>query len=132
MPEPDMIGPDLNTLLESVACARDHLDPDHRQACDAARAKLVDVDGHPTPRYQAYMRFQDEYHTKLRAWQEGYAQASADPMKLQAWPLEGGSYHHDADAALTRWETLGFKQEIDAAIAVLKGQASPDHGARAR
>ena len=64
------------------------LSPALQKAYDAATAKLMDHDGNPTPHYQAYMNYQDDYNSKVRAWQRAYANAFSDPMKLQQWPLQ--------------------------------------------
>jgi hypothetical protein len=100
------------------------LSPAMKQAYDAATAKLQDKDGNPTPHYQAYLNYQDAYNTKVRSWQRAYAIAFTDPMKLQQWPIQGRSYHEDADAAMDQWVGLGFKNEIDNAIATLAAQGT--------
>lgn len=93
-----------------------------KAAYDAATAKLMDKDGNPTPHYQAYMQFEDEWKSKVRAWHKAYADAFTNPMKLQNWPIDGTSYQDDADEAMDRWSGLGFKQEIENAIATLAAQ----------
>lgn len=89
-----------------------------------ARAILMDKDGNPTPHYQAYMKYQDEYKGKVKALQEAYANALTDPMKLQNWPIEGVSYQNDVDKAIDRWVSLGFKEEIENALATLAAQGN--------
>lgn len=98
--------------------------PDLQKALDAARAKLQDQDGNVTPHYQAYMQFQDAYNSKLRAWHKAYAAAFTDPMKLQNWPIDGVSYEDDANQAMDRWIGLGFKEEIENALATLAAQGT--------
>jgi hypothetical protein len=93
-----------------------------KAAYDAAQAKLTDKDGNVTPHYQAYMDREEEYKSKVRAWQRAYAAVFTDPMKLQNWPMEGRQYHDDADEAMDRWTALGFKPEIETAIAQLAAQ----------
>jgi hypothetical protein len=95
-----------------------------KAAYDAATAKLMDKDGNPTPHYQAYMQYEDEYKSKVKAWQRAYAAAFTDPMKLQNWPIQGTSYQDDADEAMDRWTGLGFKQEIENAINTLAAQGT--------
>jgi len=95
------------------------LNPAMKSAFDKAQAKLVDKDGNATPHYEAYMRYDDEWKSKVRAWYRAYAAAATDPVKLQAFPLEGTLYHDDADKAMDRWTSLGFKGEIEDAIATL-------------
>jgi hypothetical protein len=93
-----------------------------KKAYEDARAKLMDKDGNVTPHYEAYMRFEDEYKSKVKKWTQAYAAAYTDPMRLQNWPIEGRSYHEDADEAMDRWVGLGFKPEIEKAIATLAAQ----------
>jgi hypothetical protein len=95
-----------------------------KQAYEAAQAKLMDKDGNPTPHYQAYVRFEDEYKSKVKVRDEAYASAFSDPMKLQHWPIEGRTYQNDADKAMDRWVSLGFKLEIENAIATLAAQGN--------
>jgi hypothetical protein len=99
-------------------------DSNKQKAYDEARAKLLDQEGNPTAHYRAYLRYEAEYKAKVKAWHEAQASASSDPMKLQNWPIEGVSYHDDADKAMDRWVSLGYKQEIENAIAILTAQGA--------
>jgi|GEM_PF-2542827 len=98
------------------------MDPSIKQAYEATQAKLTDKDGNPTPHYQAYRRFEDEYNSKVKARDKAYAAAFTDPKKLQNWPIEGRIYQDEVDKAMDRWVSLGFKFEIENAIAALKAQ----------
>lgn len=100
------------------------LTPAMKQAYDRAQAKLVDQDSNPTAHYQAYLQYQDEYRGKVRSWHKAYANAFTDPMKLQAWPVEGTSYHDEADEAMDRWVSFGFKHEVEDALATLAAQGT--------
>jgi hypothetical protein len=90
-----------------------------QQAYKAAQAKVMDQEGNPTPQYQAYLRFEDEYKNKVKTRDDAYAAALADPMKFQNWPIVGKSYADDINKAMDRWASLGFKHEIESAIATL-------------
>ena len=103
------------------------MDSSMKQAYEAAQAKLTDKDGNPTPHYEAYMRFEDEYKSKVKIRDKAYASALSDPMKFQHWPIEGRAYQDDADKALDRWVGLGFKSEIENAIAALAAQGNDVH-----
>ena len=46
-----------------------------KAAYEAAKAKLMDADGNPTPHYQKYMEYEDDYKSKVRAWHKAYAAA---------------------------------------------------------
>lgn len=70
------------------------------------------------------LQFEDAYKNKVKAWQKAYAAAFTDPMKLQNWPNEGVLYQNDADEAWDRWVSLGFKNEIENAIATLAAQGT--------
>jgi hypothetical protein len=93
-------------------------------AYERTKAVLMDKDGNPTPHYTSYMQYEDEYKSKIRAWHKAYAAVFTDPMKLQNWPIDGTSYHDDADDAMDRWVGLGFKMEIENAIATLAAQGT--------
>lgn len=95
-----------------------------KAAYDAATAKLMDKDGNTTPHYEAYMRYEDEYKSKVKAMNKAYANAFTDPAKLQMWPIEGKTYQDDVDEAWDRWSSFGFKQEIENAIATLAAQGT--------
>lgn len=89
-----------------------------------ALAKLIDKDGNITPHYQAYMRYEDIYKNKVKARDKAYSSALSDPMKQQQWPIDGVSYQNDVDEAWDRWMGLGFKMEIEKAIATLDAQGT--------
>lgn len=98
------------------------MNPALKAAYEAAQAKLMDNNGNVTPHYQSYMQYEEEYKNKVRTWHRAYASAFTDPMKLQNWPIDGKLYHDDADEALDRWVGLGFKEEIENALATLAAQ----------
>jgi hypothetical protein len=95
-----------------------------KAAYDAATAKLMDKDGNVTPHYQAYMQYEDEHKSKVKARNKAYADAFTDPMKLQAWPINGVPYQDDVDEAWNRWVALGFKEDIEKAINTLAAQGT--------
>ena len=98
--------------------------PELQAAYEKARAKLMDAEGNPTAKYQAYLQYEDQYKDKLKAWRRAYAAAFTDPMKLQNWPIEGTVYHDEADEAMDRWVGLGFKEEIENAFDTLGAQGT--------
>lgn len=95
-----------------------------KKAYDDANAKLMDKDGNPTPHYQAYMQYEEAWRDKVKAWHRAYSNAMADPMKLQNWPIDGVQYQDEADEAMDRWNSFGFKPEIENAIAILAAQGT--------
>ena len=95
-----------------------------KAAYEKAKSVLMDKDDNATPHYEAYMRYEDEWKEKVRAWHKAYANAFTDPMKLQTWPIDGTLYQDDADEAMDRWTGLGHKQEIENAIATLAAQGT--------
>ena len=100
------------------------LSDDLKQAYADATAKLMDKDGNVTPHYQAYMNFEDEHKSKVKARNKAYSAAFTDPMKLQQWPQDGVPYQDDVDEAWNRWMGLGFKEEIEKAINTLAAQGT--------
>ena len=71
------------------------LKPEMQAAYDKARAKLMDAEGNPTAKYQAYLQYEEQYKDKVKAWRRAYAAAFTDPAKLQNWPIEGTVYHDE-------------------------------------
>lgn len=91
---------------------------------EKARAILLDKDGNPTSNYQAYMKYEDEWREKVKAYNEAYENASTNPLNLQRWPIEGRLFQHDIDQAWDRWIALGFKNEIENAISILSSSTT--------
>ena len=89
---------------------------------EKAKATLIDKAGNPTPAYQAYMKYEDEWRKKITAYDTEYASALANPLKLQQWPNQGKLYQHEAEEASNRWIALGFKNEIENAVTILAAQ----------
>ena len=89
-----------------------------------AITKLMDKDGNATPHFEAYMRYEHVYKSKLKARNKAYSAALTDPMKRQQWPQDGVSYQDDVDEAWDRWVGLGFKLEIETAIDSLAAQGT--------
>lgn len=100
------------------------LNAEMKKDYEDAKAKIMDKDGNPTPHYEAYLRWGDEYKSKVKAWNRAYTNAFSDPLKLNRWPIEGRAYHEDADDAMDRWVGFGFKQEIENAMATLAAQGT--------
>jgi hypothetical protein len=100
------------------------LSDDLKQAYADATAKLMDKDGNVTPHYQAYMQYEDDWKSKVKAKNKAYSNAFTDPMKLQQWPQDGVPYQDDIDEAWDRWMGLGFKVEIEKAMATLAAQGT--------
>jgi len=98
------------------------LSDEMKAAYEKVKAVLVDKDNKATPQYTAYMKYQEKYNDKVKAWQRAYANAFTDPMRLQNWPNEGKLYHEDANEAMQQWIGLGFKEDIDKALATLAAQ----------
>jgi hypothetical protein len=101
-----------------------HLSPELKAAYDEAAATLMDSEGDPTKHYEKYLEYQDEYRGKVRAWNKAFAASFTDPAKRQQWPIEGRSYHEEANEAWDRWQGFGHKQEIENALAILSAQGT--------
>jgi hypothetical protein len=89
---------------------------------EKARTILMDKSGKPTDHYTAYLQYSNEWQTKMNSYNEAYSKALADPMKLQRWPIEGKQYRAEIDSAWNKWIALGFKNEIEGAVNILKSQ----------
>jgi hypothetical protein len=72
------------------------LDNDLKKTYEDAQSMLIDKNGNPTPHYKAYMEYHEEWKNKVNS--------------------------NDVDQAMDRWVTLGFKQEIENALATLAAQ----------
>ena len=90
-----------------------------QQAYATARAVLQDVNGDPTPHFNIYKQYEEAYNSKVKAYQRAYADAFTSPAKLQNWPIDGVSYQNDVTDAANDWSSLGFKIEIETAMATL-------------
>ncbi|GAA3925259.1 hypothetical protein GO495_03905 [Chitinophaga oryziterrae] len=98
------------------------LNDEMKKSVDKAHAVLMDANGDSTPHYEKYVESRDKYQTAVRTRDKQYANALSDPMKLQMWPMQGKTYQDDVDFAWDQWQSFGFKQEIDEAIAILASQ----------
>jgi len=98
------------------------LNDDMKKALAKANATLMDKEGNTTVHFEKYLQYRDEYQEAVRTRDKQYANALSDPMKLQMWPIQGKTYQDDVDFAWDKWQSFGFKQEIEEAIAVLASQ----------
>jgi hypothetical protein len=98
------------------------LNDEMKKAIADATAVLMDKDGNPTPHYDAYLRQEDDYRSKVKARNHEYANAASDPMKLQMWPMNGKLFQDEIDEAFAKWQGFGFKVEIDKAMDTLAAQ----------
>jgi len=82
----------------------------------------MDADGNftgYTPRHASYRHNQKALADARSAFALAYAQAMADPVTGQAWPVTSSKYQNDVDQAYNDWRDMGG-QEIDDAIATLQ------------
>ncbi|MFN0249065.1 MAG: hypothetical protein ACKV2T_19430 [Kofleriaceae bacterium] len=104
--------------------SKQELNDDLKKAYEEAAAVLVDKDGNATPQYEKYIQYQDEYKSKLRTRNREYANAFTDPLRLQAWPINGVVYQDDVDDAARRWTALGHKEKIERALNTLDARGT--------
>jgi hypothetical protein len=78
--------------------------------------ELIDAEGKPTPRFQAYKHYRAEYERRLKDLQRRDREVHRDPFELQRWPMERKVLADRVDQAMKDWEVLGFKSEVEAAI----------------
>lgn len=82
-----------------------------------ALAQLFTDSNEPTPKYTAYLEHRSAHEDAVRARDEARAATLRDPVALQQWPVTGRRYEERIDAAMDRWLTLGFKTEVEKALA---------------
>ena len=99
-------------------------DDQSKQAYDEAMALLSDAEGNLTPHHNAYLKYEAEYKAKVREFNSAYQEAKSSPLKLHSWPVIGKEYSDAVNEAMNRWVVLGFKNEIEAALSLLKAQGS--------
>lgn len=98
------------------------LNDDMKKAVEQANATMMTKEGETTVHFEKYLQYRDEYQESVRTRDKQYANALSDPMKLQMWPIQGKTFQDDVEFAWDKWQSFGFKQEIDQAIAVLSSQ----------
>ena len=94
------------------------------KAYESAKAVLKDDSGDPTQAYIAYQKYETAYNSKKNVYNQAYQNALSDPVKLQGWPVEGVTLQLEVNQAMNNWIALGFKNEIEKAIAVLNARAT--------
>ncbi|WP_022826266.1 hypothetical protein [Hymenobacter norwichensis] len=95
-----------------------------KQDIATATAVLMTPVGDPTPHHNAYTDYESKYKDAVKKRDNKYADAMSDPTALQMWPIQGKDYQDDIDEAMQNWESFGFKNEIEQALAVLSAQGT--------
>jgi hypothetical protein len=98
------------------------LSPEIQAAYDEAKAVLMDEDDLPTRQYEKYLEYSDEYDEAQQEYAQEFADAFGDPQRLATWPQQGVFFRKKVDKAWTRWNSLGHKQRIEAALNTLAAQ----------
>lgn len=98
------------------------LNDDMKAAIKRAESVLMDEEGNSTRKYEKYMERREEYKEAVMTRDRMYASALTDPMRLQMWPIQGKLYQDEVEFKWNNWQGLGFKQEIEEALAVLSSQ----------
>ena len=98
------------------------LNDEMKKALEKAKGELMTPEGDPTPHYEKYMQYREEYNEVVQTRNRQYANALTDPMKLQMWPVQGKMYQDDVNFAWDKWQSFGHKQKIEQAIAVMSSQ----------
>lgn len=98
------------------------LNDEIKKAVEDAKALLMDKDGNPTPKFEAYNKYRDEYTSKVNIRNRQYANAFSNPMQLQQWPIQGKVFQDDVDYAWDQWQGFGFKVEVEKAMNTLAAQ----------
>lgn len=95
-----------------------------KEAYEKAKAILMDQEDNPTSHYENYMKYEDAWKDKVKAWQKAYANALTDPIKLSNFPMEGRIYQEEVDDAWDKWNAFGHKAEIGNALSTLAAQGT--------
>lgn len=98
------------------------LNEEMKKAVEKAKAVLMTPEGDATVEYERYEEYREEYQDAVRTRNQQFANALSDPMRLQMWPIQGKTFQDDVDFAWDKWQSRGFKQEIEEANAVLSSQ----------
>jgi hypothetical protein len=98
------------------------LNGDIKKAVEKSKSIMQTPEGDSTPHFDKYLQYRDEYQEAVQNRDRQYGNAFSDPMKLQMWPIQGKTYQDDVNFAWDKWQALGFKQEIEEAMAVLSSQ----------
>jgi hypothetical protein len=98
--------------------------PDVQKRIDEAQHLLYTFDDQGnmtgyTPKYSGYRHNQKAWTDAVSANAAAYAQAMADPVAGQAWPVTSAKYQNDIDQAYADLYAMGGK-EIEEAIATLR------------
>ena len=96
----------------------------NNESYENARAVLMNSDGTPTSKFQAYLEYEEAWKRAKKTYEEAYARAATNPIKLHMWAVEGKTYIDDINTALTRWIATGYKNEIENAISILESKKS--------
>jgi hypothetical protein len=91
---------------------------------DVARKALYELDekGNIVGKSLLYKMYQQNaaaYAKAKKDYADAYAEALADPIKLQNWPLAGRSYQQKIDQAYDEWKTADAAK-IERALAILE------------
>lgn len=98
------------------------LNDDMKKAVEKSKAVMQTPEGDSTPHFEKYLQYRDEYTEAKQNRDRQYGNALSDPMKFQMWPRQGKTYQDDVDFSWDKWQSLGFKQEIEEAMSVLSSQ----------
>ncbi|MBE8714891.1 hypothetical protein [Sphingobacterium hungaricum] len=93
-----------------------------QKAVKKAERVLIDEEGEETKKYERYAQYREEYYDAVRERDRQYANAISDPLKMNMWPIQGKVYQDDVDYAWDKWQSRGYKQEIEEAEAFLSSQ----------
>jgi hypothetical protein len=89
----------------------------------AAQAVLIDpTTGNPTPHYNQYLNYQQQYFNAVQNLDGQYANAISDPNGMAMWPITGKIPQERVNTAMEDWVGLGFKNEIETAQDTLNAQ----------
>ena len=89
-----------------------------------ALSTLFDAQSRPTPAYKSYLRCKQAYDAEVSARDDLRSAARHEPMALQNLPVMSRRLGDAIDAAMNQWLTIGYKNEIEAALQIVRGHES--------
>jgi len=75
-----------------------------------------------TNRYKKYLECQSVYLKAQDAYTDAYSDTLEDPNAAKMWPVKGKRYITDIDNAMAAWTSVGHKESVEGALAVLAAQ----------
>lgn len=77
-----------------------------------------------TGTYQRYKDYRRKYYRAIQNYTAQYTAAMASPVSAQTWPVVGKAAFNECESAMEDWVSLGKKDKVEEALAVLGSQGT--------